>query len=188
MAMKFRAHVIYLKRSNDYLRLKQTSGVDIGQKIRDTVAALSGKVSTKKTLNSSNFDNYIYPSRYNDEREMTRYFAFEFIEEEEVRLDVDWATKSETIDADGVVYGIIPKSDDSISRLHQVLVQSSVGYPRFIFILPKKYKEITDIIQEFNAVALLRDQASGDKVLFDEYEVVYEDLREVISDFIGTYN
>lgn len=180
-------YVIYLKRSNDYLRLKQTSGVDIGQKIRDTVAALSGKVSTKKTLNFSNFDNYLYPSRYNDEREMTRYFAFEFIEEEEVRLDVDWTTKSEIIDADGVVYGIIPKSDEAINRLHEVLIESSVGHPRFIFILPKKYKEITDIIQEFNAVALLRDQASGDKVLFDEYEVVYEDLREVISDFIGTY-
>lgn len=66
-------YVVYLKRSNDYLRLKQTSGVDIGQKIRDSVAALAGKVSTKATLNASNFDNYIYPSRYNDEREMTRY-------------------------------------------------------------------------------------------------------------------
>ena len=180
-------YVIYLKRSNDYLRLKQTSGVDIGQKICDTVAALSGKVSTKKTLNSSNFDNYIYPSRYNDEREMTRYFAFEFIEEEEVRSDVNWATKSETIDADGVVYGIIPKSDESISRLYEALIQSSDGQQRFVFILPKKYKDITDIIQEFNAVALLREQSSGDKVLFDEYEVVYEDLREVISTFIGAY-
>ena len=61
-------YVVYLKRSNDYLRLKQTSGVDIGQKIRDTLAAVGGKVSTKATLNASNFDNYIYPSRYNDER------------------------------------------------------------------------------------------------------------------------
>ena len=180
-------YVVYLKRSNDYLRLKQTSGVDIGQKIRDIVAALSGKVSTKKTLNASNFDNYIYPSRYNDEREITRYFSFEFIEEDEVRPDVDWATKSETIDADGIVYGIIPKSDEAIGRLHEALIQSSAGHQRFVFILPKRYKEITNIIQEFNAVSLLREQASGDKILFDEYEVVYEDLREVISDFIGTY-
>lgn len=47
-------YVVYLKRSNDYLRLKQTSGVDISQKIRDSVAALAGKVSTKATLNASN--------------------------------------------------------------------------------------------------------------------------------------
>ena len=43
-------YVIYLKRSNDYLRLKRTSGVDISQKIRDSVAALAGKVSIKATL------------------------------------------------------------------------------------------------------------------------------------------
>lgn len=91
-------YVVYLKRSNDYLRLKQTSGVDIGQKIRDTLAAVGGKVSTKATLNASNFDNYIYPSRYNDEREMTRYFSFEFIDEDEVRPDTDWTIKGEAID------------------------------------------------------------------------------------------
>ena len=96
-------YVVYLKRSNDYLRLKQTSGVDIGQKIRDTLAAVGGKVSTKATLNASNFDNYIYPSRYNDEREMTRYFSFEFIDEDEIRPDTDWTMKGEAIDADGVV-------------------------------------------------------------------------------------
>lgn len=180
-------YVVYLKRSNHYLRLKQTSGVDIGQKIRDTVAVSSGKISTKTTLNTANFDNYIYPSRYNDEKEMTRYFSFEFINEDEVYSDVDWTMKSEAINADGVVYGIIPKSDESIARLRDELIQSSTGHQRLLFILPKKYREITEIVQEFNAVSLLREQASGDKVLFDEYEVVYEDLLEVISDFIGTY-
>lgn len=118
---------------------------------------------------------------------MTRYFSFEFIDEDEVCPDTDWTMKGEAIDADGVVYGVIPKSDESISRLHDELLQSSASHQRFLFILPKKYKEITEIIQEFNAVSLLREQASGDKILFDEYEVVYEDLREVISDFISTY-
>lgn len=148
---------------------------------------VAGKVSTKATLNASNFDNYIYPSRYNDEREMTRYFSFEFIDEDEIRPDTNWTMKGEAIDADGVVYGVIPKSDESVSRLHDELLRSSASHQRFLFILPKKYKEITEIIQEFNAVSLLREQASGDKILFDEYEVVYEDLREVISDFISTY-
>jgi len=79
-------YVVYLKRSNNYLRLKQTSGIDIHKTIQDMVASLSGKISVKTTLNESNFDNYVYPSRYNDEREMTRYFAFEFIDEDEIGL------------------------------------------------------------------------------------------------------
>lgn len=41
---------------------------------------------------------------------MTRYFSFEFIDEDEVRPDTDWTMKGEAIDADGVVYGIIPKT------------------------------------------------------------------------------
>lgn len=61
--------VVYLKRSNNYLRLKQTSGVDIRQKICDTIAAQKGKVSVKDTLNKANFDSFMYPSRYNDKRE-----------------------------------------------------------------------------------------------------------------------
>ena len=72
-------YVIYLKRSNNYLRLKQTSGVDVRQKISDMVELQSKKTTVKETLNNSNFDNYVYPSRYNSKRDMIRYFSFEFM-------------------------------------------------------------------------------------------------------------
>ena len=86
-----------MKRSNNYLRLKQTSGVDIRQKISDMIATQSGKTSLKDTLNKANFDGYIYPSRYNDQKEMTRYFSFVFIGEDEVESDTNWNLKAETI-------------------------------------------------------------------------------------------
>lgn len=180
-------YVVYLKRSNNYLRLKQTSGVDIRKSIQDTVAALSGKVSVKSTLNESNFDNYVYPSRYNDEREMTRYFAFQFIDEDEVTPDTDWTVKSEKICADGIIYGIIPRNGSSISKLKHLIEQSSANYDRHIFIVPKKYTEIAAIVQEFNAVKILRDKSADDKLLFEEYEVVYEDLRDIIVSFVNSY-
>ena len=92
-----REYVIYLKRSNDFLKLKQTSGIDIKQKIHDYAESHAKKISVKETLNASNFDNYMYPSRYNDDREMTRYFSFVFIDESEVRPDTNWIIKSEAI-------------------------------------------------------------------------------------------
>ena len=110
-------YVIYLKRSNNYLRLKETSGVDVRQQIANAVATQGSKFSVKDVLNAANFDSYIYPSRYNDSREMTRYFSFEFIEEDEVTADVNWSIKSEKIEADGVIYGIIPNSEESIKQL-----------------------------------------------------------------------
>lgn len=180
-------YVIYLKRSNNYLRLKQTSGVDIRQKIHDLVEVQSKRITVKETLNNSNFDNYVYPSRYNNEHDMIRFFSFQFIDESEVTEDVNWKVKSENIEADGVIYGIIPHSEESIAKLKDIIVSTSNECDRFIFILPRHFLEIEDIVREFNAVSILRDNAADDKVLFDEYEVIYEDLREVISSFMRGY-
>lgn len=179
--------VIYIKRSNDYLRLKQTSGIDIQQKIHDQVESQSGKIATKDILNASNFDNYMYPSRYNDDHEMTRFFAFQFISGAEVSEDIDWNIKSESIDADGVIYGIIPESESQLKKLKKVIKNTSIGRERYIFVLPKHYKDVDAVAQEYAAVTKLRDHAIDDPVLFDEYEVVFEDLQEIIMGFIGTY-
>lgn len=180
-------YVIYLKRSNNFLRLKQSSGIDIRQKINDMVAVQSKRTTVKDTLNNSNFDNYVYPSRYNNERDMVRYFTFEFIDEDEVTEEVDWRLKSASIEADGIVYGIIPHSERSISRIREIILNTSREIEHIIFIIPRHYLEIESIVKEYNAVSLLRDNANDDKVLFDEYEVVYEDLREVIGTFIRGY-
>ncbi len=180
-------YVIYLKRSNNFLRLKQTSGVDIRQEISDMMAIQSKRVTIKETLNNSNFDNYVYPSRYNNAHDMVRFFSFEFIDENEVVEDIDWNLKSESIKADGVIYGIIPHSEEAIERIRNILLSTSEGCDRFIFIIPKHFVEIDDIVREFNAVSILRDGANDDKVLFDEYEVIYEDLREIIGAFIRGY-
>lgn len=180
-------YVVYLKRSNSYLRLKETSGIDIHQQIINAVATQGNKISVKAVLNAANFDSYIYPSRYNDNREMTRFFSFEFIDEEEVTAVTNWSLKSENVEADGVIYGIIPKSEESIEQLRNTILQTSQNQQRFVFILPKKFQEIQDVVKEFSVVATLRNGAINDKVLFDEYEVVYEDLREVIASFISAY-
>ena len=182
-----REYVVYLKRSNDYLKLKQTSGVDIKQKIHDYSVSHAKKIAVKETLNASNFDNYMYPSRYNDEREMTRYFAFVFIDEDEVEDNTNWIIKSERIGADGVIFAVIPHSEDSIPVLKKSLEKTSKDCRQQIFILPKHYQEISDVVHEYEAVSFLRESASDDAVLFDEYDVIYEDLRDVISGFMATY-
>lgn len=180
-------YVIYLKRSNDYLKLKQTAGVDIEQKISDTMAVLAPVFSMKNTLNASNIDNYLYPSKYNDEKEMIRYFQFEFIEEQELEGNIDWIKKAENIHADGVVYAIICEDSESIKGIKEKVLETSKGCDRFIFILPQKATNIRKILQEFEAVNILRNKAREDTVLFEEYEVIYEDLRDVISEFINGY-
>ena len=181
-------YLLYLKRSNDYLQLKQASGVNIRQKISDTVERQRLSLSIKDILNSVNFDNYIYPSRYNDEREMTRYFSFEFIAGREVTADVDWLKKSEDIEADGVVYGVLPESEELIPRINTNAMKTSSTNRQAIFVIPKHYRDIDSIVREYYAVKTLRDETgTADRILFDEYQVIYEDLLDVMMDFMGGY-
>lgn len=182
-----REYVVYLKRSNNYLQLKQSSGVDIQQKISDVVEAQRRTVSVEEALNNVNYENYLYPSRYNDAHEMIRYFAFRFISEES--LDQKELLDSIINDdgSDGIIFGLIPQSSNSIQSLWKKIEVISCDYSRAIFVLPKSYREIEQYVREYKAVIELRDHAAGDKVLFDEYEVVYEDLRDLIVSYIASY-
>ncbi len=181
-------YVIYHKKSNDYLQLKQVSGVNITQKIHDEIESQRNRINLKETLNSFNFDNYMYPSRYNDEKAMTRFFSFIFVNESEVTDDVNWDVKSEGIEADGVIYALIPSGNDSVEELKQKVLCTSFGCERCVFIVPKHYTEIEEAAREYNAAASLRDAANGDRILFDEYDVICQDLKEVIHSFICEYS
>lgn len=179
--------VVYLKRSNNFLKLKQSTGTDIKQKIQDTIEQQSAKLSIKNVLNSVNFDNYMYPSRFNDEREITRYFTFEFVSAQEVADDMNWTLKLSDLPGDGAIFGVIPESEEQITALSHSILKSSKSCDRAIFILPKKYKDISAVVREYNAVKTLRDGVIDDSSLFEEYDVVFEDLQEVLADYIGIF-
>ncbi|EHO18265.1 hypothetical protein HMPREF9466_02222 [Fusobacterium necrophorum subsp. funduliforme 1_1_36S] len=66
--------VVYLKRNNGFLKLKETSGINIREKINEVVEKEKNSLRIKDVLNDNNFDSYMYPAKYNDEREMTRFF------------------------------------------------------------------------------------------------------------------
>ena len=145
------------------------------------------KLDIKNVLNESNFNHYLYPSRYNDEKEMTRYFDFRFVDASDVREDTNWSLKRDVIDADGVIFAVIPDSKDSIAKLKKTLKMTSEGVADCVFVLPKEYSDIYDSIAEYDAVKALMQMATDDQVLFEDYEVVYEDMREVLRNFINGY-
>lgn len=178
--------VLYLKRSNNYLQLKQTSGTDIQQKISDEAELLRHRTSIEKALNDVEFENYMYPSRYNDAHEMIRYFSFHFISEHTL-ADNQISTLITKNEADGMILAILPDSQESIPALKEKLNTITTQVNNVVFVLPKNFYDVKRAVLEYHAVIKLREQASGDRVLFDEYEVVYEDLRSFLLSFISTY-
>ena len=178
---------IYIKRSNNFLRLKQTSGVDVRKKINELVEHQRGKVLIKDILNAANFDNFIYPSRYNDRFAMTRFFSFQFISGDEISESTDWEVKIENVVADGVIYGVIPENFAQISTLQKNLLDAKKACTRVLFVLPKNFIDVEKIVLEYSAAEILRDAAADDDALFDEYEIIFEDLQEIIKNFICAY-
>lgn len=172
--------VVYLRQSNNYLQLKQTSGVDVMQKIRDAMENLSTKFSARDVLNAENFDSVLYPSRYNTEREMTRWFDFRFISGAEIFSDVNF-------EGDGIIFGVLADAEDELAELEENLVAASQSKTRCIFVLPKNFVDVCEVVKKFSAVKNLKELAEDDPILFDEYEVIFEDLQAVIKNFIDGY-
>ena len=180
-------YVVYLKRSNNYLQLKQSSGVDIQQKISNVVETQRRTVSIEDALNDVNQESYLYPSRYNDAHEMIRYFDFTFVSEEAIRKPELLEAITDKSAADGTIFGVLLNSPDTFANIKKALVDLSADMKRTVFVLPKTYKNIESAVREFKAVIELREQAVGDKILFNEYEVIYEDLKDLIGSFISAY-
>lgn len=178
--------LVYLKRSNNFYSLKQSSGVDITAEIQKRIQKNSHNFSLKQTLNQCNFNKFLYPLRYNDENEITRYFSFSFIAQDEIKEDTNWTIKSENIKADGVIYAVLLKTKNSRKEVLDSLTKNSYS-SKCVFILPKKFAEIEKIAQELNAVAELKSECQQDSVLQNEYEIIYDDLMEVIDNFVSIY-
>lgn len=179
--------IVYLKRSNNYLKLKESSGVDIPGEIIKTIEKNKSTLSVKEILNKSTFDSYMYPTRYNDENEITRYFDFIFIDSNEFWAVENWERKIEGTDADGVVYAIIPNSQEEIDIIKKALLSGQHNHNRIVFVVPNIYTEIEKIAYEYSAVKQLKSLVVDDDLLSDEYDIYMEDLEEVIGSFIFSY-
>ncbi len=178
--------IVYLKRSNNYLKLKESSGVDIPSEIEKKIENNKATLRVKDVLNNSSFDSYMYPTRYNDEHEITRYFDFLFIDSKEFWSTENWEIKIADTIADGVVYAIIPDSKEDIAKIAKKISSESYG-DRVVFCLPKKFTDIEKVAFEYSAVCELKNLVVDDELLKDEYEIYIEDLEEIIGSFIFSY-
>lgn len=180
--------IIYLKRSNNYLKLKESSGVNIPQEISKLIERDRASLRVEAILNQSSFDNYMYPTRYNDEYEMTRYFDFSFIQSSDF-WDVDnWDLKLSKTSADGIIYAIIPSNQSEIKKLTKELEKNEKHHHgQIVFVVPQKHSDIEKIALDYEAVKRLKSLAADDDLLNDEYEIYSEDLTEMITGFIHKY-
>lgn len=180
-------YIVYHKLSNGYLKLKESSGVDILGQINEQVENVKIHSSYQKILNSENNDSYMFPNRYNEEMEITRYFDFVFLESNELFDKSALKQYFEQTQADGIVFAILLQSNDEIINIKKQIDKISSEFDRAVFALPKKYSSVEEIAFKYQAAIELKGLADVDASLVDEYNIFIEDFETVINRFIVGY-
>lgn len=179
--------VVYLKRSNNYLKIKETSGVDIREEIAKYTQQRLSDMRITDILNRSSFDSYMYPTAYNDEHEITRYFDFTFIDSDDFWSVSDWEKRISDSKADGVIFAVVPKNQEEIKKITEAIIGDEEPHNRIVFVVLNKYIDIQKDAVDYEAVMLLKSEVIDDDLLSDEYDIYIEDLSEVVSSFTGSY-
>lgn len=180
--------LIYFKKSNNYLQLKDRTGIDIKKELDKYVNKLEIKKSYIEILNDVNIENYLYPTKYNDDYEIVRYFDFKFIDGKKIlNKNFDIENIFTDLHGDGLVLGIIPSSAEEITLLKEVLKEIK-KVENILFILPKKvHKEIGIYIYEYYALLELKENAQENIILINEIDIYIDDLKEVLIKYIAEF-
>jgi len=176
--------VVYLRQSNSYLKIKETSGVDIEKSIKDEMDRQNTDFCLKDVLNGCNSENHLYPARYNDEKEMVRWFDFYFVTEGDV---LDGLIQDMELNADGRILAVILEDRTHIKKLRTAIEQVSTDDENSLFILPKQFVEVDSVARKYSAVNVLREKSSNDSVLSEEYQIILDDLSDILHSFIADY-
>lgn len=176
------ACIIYLKRSNNYLKLKESSGVDVKEQIKNRIEKLHLTTTTKEILNKLALDSYLYPVKYNDEHCITRYFEFKFVDCNEINKGSYETTDP---DANGIVQAVFFETASEQAAFDVNSIETANN--RIVTIVPKQFVDITAFAYEYEAVKQLKEECKEDELLSDEYDVYLEDLDIIVHNFINSF-
>ena len=177
---------IYLRRSNNFLQLKDSTGVDIEASISNMIEKRRNRITDVEIINSINLEHYLYPVEYNTKKEMTRYFEFKFITSEELLNFPTINSFDGNTQADGVVLGVLP-NNMSTKKLEKYILEKSENTELTVFVLPTDQIPISNDLRRIDAIRFLKSENINDSMLYDEYELIEQDLHEIIYNYIRSY-
>ncbi|MBQ7498199.1 MAG: hypothetical protein IJU00_10275, partial [Selenomonas sp.] len=180
-------YLLHKSQVSGYLSIKQASGVDVKQKCRDLAEKNKSTYGLLSVLNELCKDVYFYPTQYNDEKDMTRYFELRFVTEQAFMAQTDWNKEIGDDYLDGVVYALVPGGEADLSVLREKLETKQKGAERCLFVLPKAYLDIKEAAYIYQSAKRLAEEAKDDAVLADEYHLAMSDAEEALAEFLRNY-
>lgn len=178
--------VVYLRQSNSLLKLKESSGVRIDAAIADRADFLRSRLTPCGVLNAYCTSKVLYPSRHNEENAIVRYFDCGFASSS----DLEDAEAGERLLAglgDGAVVAVHVDSPDSMAHVGDWASAFTEGRPMTVVVVPKRYADVDDVLYRYAAATALKEEARGDEVLAEEYEIALEDYAETLDAYVDGF-
>ena len=183
--LRDKEYVVYQFKSNKNLRLTDKFSSDTEKEIKRNIESLKATLDVKSVLNQFNPQKYLYPTGYNDNHEITRYFKFNFISEDELLEVNDWNTKLNDSEVAGMIYGVVLESED---HRHTVIEKiSKIDFDRIMFIVPDVTVNVASDCLEYEAISKLRHENEDDEALEEELSLRIEDNELVLSSFVSLF-
>ncbi len=167
---------LYLKLSNGILKIKKANDLDLNRVIDQAIVKSYNQISTTQVLNHFLREPYLYPTAYNDEKEIVRYFQFVFVESQNL------ASYSADPSAVGTVFAIVPKEQEDVGELESTM--KNLKKTNDLFIIPKENYSIREAIFKYAVISRLREEFREDQVTLDELDIITEDLSQVLGDYV----
>lgn len=181
-------YVLYIKRSNSYLKLKPHNEVDIRKIISETELIKENQLKVTDVLNSFNSRSYFYPTQYNDEKKMTRYFKFAFMGIKDLQ-ERDFLERyiSDHRQCDGFIFALFVDNEEDLKHGEKLIKEYSTSMQRVVFAIPRCFTDISKVVYEYDAVISLKERYAHDELMKEEFEIVYQDLSEVLNEFLNGF-
>ncbi len=185
--------VVYLRRSNAYLKLKETTGVRVDAEVANRAESLRSTMTCEQALNREIGSMALYPSRYNEDKGMVRFFNCGFVGASEL---LAWCNAEERPDhilagsqwrADGEIVGIYCATPDEHADLATLAAQELSAAPLTVVVYPREFARVDSALYRLEAARQLKAEAGDDKALADEYEIIVEDYAEVVDRYIAGF-
>ena len=175
-----------------HIKIREGSGNNIDELIRERIAKDSSKFSLKRQLEQGMSSQYIYPAAYNDEQEITRAFKVYFLHAEAFLKINDFAQYVIDLDGcdlnsyrpDGYFFAIV--LEDQFIRDDVVRKIQGINNSRVLLSVPKSAKEIKLLAQKHFAIEELINSKPDDTVLSEELTYLRSDLSELLLNYVNT--
>lgn len=176
--------VLIKRRSTQYIEFFLSSNEDLYERINFYKSAKVKDLKLGEIIEKIKGGAYVFPRKYNDQYEITRYFYKIFLEPRELERIDSYQDLWRNRFADGYIVNLLWQNDDEVQR--SVEKVKKINDERILLCVPKNPFDKFEEIKEYAAIQLLINEAreGNNTELIYDLELLLEDLENLISNYI----